>query len=241
MPSGSSSRSRELQRKAAEMMRVQRARERRRRILTWSISGVLVAAILAVITVTLVVNAKPGSSANASGATDVPATPSVVAVGASTAPPWAAPTDPTARVKAAGLGMLTSEGAVEHIHSHLSVTVEGKAVQVPALLGIDETAQTISPLHTHDTSGIIHIESPVKSTFTLGEVFTEWDVALDATHIGSLGGSDGQTVTVFVNGKQTSGDPAAITLAEHEDIDIVVVPTGTTAVAPAAFNWPSGY
>ncbi|TAM71678.1 MAG: hypothetical protein EPN48_01045 [Microbacteriaceae bacterium] len=223
------------------MLRAQRARERRRRILTWSISGAVIAAILAVITVTLVLNARPGSSASAATSTAIPATPAAVAIGASTAPPWAAPADPTARVKAAGLGMLTSEGTAQHIHSHLSVTVDGKAVQVPALLGIDEAAQTISPLHTHDTSGIIHIESPVKSTFTLGEVFTEWDVALDATHIGSLGGGDGQTVAVFVNGKKTSGDPAAITLAEHEDIDIVVTPTGTTAVAPAAFNWPSGY
>lgn len=114
-------------------------------------------------------------------------------------------------------------------------------VAVPELIGVDEKAQTISPLHTHDASGIIHIESPVKATFTLGQLFTEWDVALSSTKIGSLGAATGTIITTFVDGKKTSGNPAVITLGDHEDIDIVIGPPGTAVKVPAAFNWPAGY
>jgi hypothetical protein len=31
-----------------------------------------------------------------------------------------------------------------------------------------------SPLHTHDTSGIIHVESPTVRSFTLGEFVDLW-------------------------------------------------------------------
>ncbi len=237
MPSGSSAHGREARRKAAQMLREQHARERRRRILTWLIAGVVAVIAIAAVTVTITLNAKP----TASTAAGVPATPAHTASGATIAPPWAAPADPTARAKAAGLGMLGAEGTVEHIHSHLGVEVDGKAVTVPALIGIDENAQTISPLHTHDTSGIIHVESPVKATFTLGQFFTEWNVALGTSRLGSLGPATGETVTTFVDGKKTTGNPAAITLTDHEDIDIVVTRPGTTATAPAAFNWPAGY
>ena len=137
--------------------------------------------------------------------------------------------------------MLSAEGTVEHIHSHLSVTVDGKGVTVPALLGIDEQNAAISPLHTHDASGIVHIESPVKATFTLGQVFTEWNVALAGGKIGSYSAASGETVTTFVDGKPVTGNPAAITLANHEDIDIVVTKSDQTATAPAAFTWPAGY
>jgi hypothetical protein len=191
-----------------------------------------------VITGLIVANSNASTKANA--ATSHSAAPTT-ASGADSPAPWKAPADPSARAKAAGLTMLSAEGTVEHIHSHLTVTVEGKPVTVPALLGIDEANASISPLHTHDTSGIVHIESPVKTTFTLGQVFTEWDVALATGKIGSYSAASGDTVTTFVDGKPVSGDPAAIALANHEDIDIVVTTSGEKATAPAAFTWPSGY
>ena len=32
----------------------------------------------------------------------------------------------------------------------------------------------MAPLHTHDTSGIIHVESSVKRNYTLGEFLNTW-------------------------------------------------------------------
>jgi hypothetical protein len=238
MAAGSNARSRDARAKAAELVRQQKARDRRRRLIAvWS--GIAVAVVVGVVVAGVIIgNAKPNSSAAANA---VPTAAPTVAHGAESAPPWNAPADPTPRAKAAGLQMLSAEGTVEHIHSHLTVTVDGAKVAVPALLGIDESAGSISPLHTHDASGIVHVESPVATSFTLGQVFTEWNVALATGRIGSYSTADGRAITVFVDRKPYTGDPAAITLADHEDIDIVVTRAGVKATAPAAFTWPAGY
>lgn len=223
--------------KAAAVVAAQKTKERRRRVALWSGAGVAVVAVVAG-TVIGVNSMHPASAAG----TAASATGTVSAAAGSTqAPPWAAPADASARAQAAGLSMLTAEGTAEHIHTHLSVSVDGKAVTVPAEVGIDESAQLISPLHTHDTSGIVHVESPVLKTFTLGEFFTEWDVALSSNRLGSYATGDGYSVTTFVNGKKASGDPADIKLAEHEDVDIVIAKGAAAATAPAAFSWPAGY
>ncbi|WP_167459259.1 MULTISPECIES: hypothetical protein [Streptomyces] len=54
------------------------------------------------------------------------------------------PSDPSARVSAAGLPMLGKEGNVEHIHAHLDVLVDGQPDAVPAGIGIDQQARQIS-------------------------------------------------------------------------------------------------
>jgi hypothetical protein len=82
------------------------------------------------------------------------------------------------RIKAAGLPVLSMEGSAEHFHAHLDVFVDGKPVVVPAYIGFSfaVTGQPngISALHTHDESGIIHIEAPVAGdTYTLGQLLTE--------------------------------------------------------------------
>ena len=77
--------------------------------------------------------------------------PATTAVGRDTLPPWSAPTDAAAAMRAAGLPMLSREGTVEHIHAHLDVRVNGQPVDVPAMIGIDRRG--ISPVHTHDSTG----------------------------------------------------------------------------------------
>jgi hypothetical protein len=65
---------------------------------------------------------------------------------------------------------------VLHIHQHLDVFDNGRRVTVPAGIGIGDTF--ISPLHTHDTSGVMHVESPTIRPFTLAEFFGVWGVPL---------------------------------------------------------------
>jgi hypothetical protein len=72
------------------------------------------------------------------------------------------------------------------ITGHLDVRVNGQPVEVPAYIGVDPARGSLSPLHTHDTSGVIHIESPIKRQFTLGVLFSEWGVSLTADNIGAL-------------------------------------------------------
>lgn len=223
----------EAQKRAAELRLQEQRRARRRGFL---IGGGTVVAVLAVagIIAGVVVNGQTSTTASGSGASS--------SSSAASATVWAAPADVEGAVRSAGLQMLSAEGTALHIHQHLSVTVDGAPVPVPALIGIDEAQQRISPIHTHDESGIIHVESPEVRTFTLGQVFDEWGQKLGTGQVGTYrDGVDGQTVTVFVNGKPYTGDPRAIALTSHEDIDFVVAKKGTTASAPPAFAWPAGY
>jgi hypothetical protein len=234
---------------AAQLREQEKRRQRTRRIAGWSGLGVGIALLGGLVTFVVISaqqSAPPSAastveSSDANRITEVPATPAMVAKGASTDAPWPAPSNASGRAALAGLPMLSAEGSVEHIHSHLSISIDGKSADVPGDIGIDLTQQKISPLHTHDTTGIVHVESPVKRSFTLGQVFTEWNVALDATRVGGYSTSDGHSLTVFVDGRVVTGNPAAIVLADHEDIAIVYTKPGQTATAPAAFSWPSGY
>ena len=64
------------------------------------------------------------------------------------------------------------EALAVHYHAHVDIIVNGVAQTVPAGVGfaIQNSQETgITVLHTHDTSGVIHIESPTSIPYTLGE------------------------------------------------------------------------
>jgi hypothetical protein len=133
------------------------------------------------------------------------------------------------RLSAIGLPVLGAEATTIHHHDLLQVFIHGKEVTVPALVGIDESAGYLTSLHTHDTSGILHVESPTPRTFTLGEVFDVWGVRFTSSCIGGYCSSGGDHLRVYVNGQAVGGDPRAAELTQHEDI---VVTFGSTAELP---------
>lgn len=207
--------------KAAERAAADR-RRRTRRLWVAILSAV---AALAIITAVTVVTITQSTSPTRPQAT-------------TGAPPWPAPTDPAARAEAAGLRVARMEGAALHIHQHLTVNVDGKPVQVPANLGIDPAAGTMSALHTHDTSDIVHVESPNVTTFTLGQLFTEWGVALGAKRVGGyIDGQDDRHVAVFLDGKRTTTAFPKVQLHDREDINIVITRGSTQPAAPKPFDW----
>ena len=157
--------------------------------------------------------------------------------GAKTAPPWLLPTDVSARVKAAGLN-LGAMGMAEHYHVHLDILIDGKAVSVPADVGVDPSDGAMSALHSHSNDGIVHIEAATKGqAFTLGQFFTQWDVALSGNQIGSLVAGDGKSLTAFVNGKKITSNPAMIRLAERQQITLVFGPTEAQVKVPDSFDF----
>jgi hypothetical protein len=132
-------------------------------------------------------------------------------------PPWNPGTDQLQeRLQALGLPALPAEGTVVHIHQHLDLYVDGKHLTVPAGIGIGQTF--ISPLHTHDVSGILHVESDRPRTFTLGLFFGVWGVPLSSAQIGGLEAGGGKQLRVWVNGKPFAGDPGTIELAARQEI-----------------------
>jgi len=60
-----------------------------------------------------------------------------------------------------------------HIHTKLVIMIDSQLYPIPANIGI-VPEKCIYWLHTHDNSGIIHIESPIKINFTLGQFLHIW-------------------------------------------------------------------
>lgn len=160
------------------------------------------------------------------------------------AAPWAAPEDALGLTVAAGLQPERKETLTHHVHSHLDVFVNGKRVVVPAGIGInikDPDVKTfrdtpdgskayggielcaepcISPLHTHDRTGILHTESASPVPNRLGQFFTEWGVRLGRNCVG--GYCRPSNIEFYVNGKRYQGDPRAILLTDRKEIAIVI-------------------
>ncbi|MFD7166957.1 hypothetical protein [Streptomyces violascens] len=203
-----------------------------RNVLAAAPLGRAVAALLAVTAAALL----SGGASASPGRPD----PHGVGTGQGALPPWPAPADASAAVAAAGLEMLSAEGTVQHTHTHLDVLVDGKPVTVPASIGIDEPRRRISPVHTHDTSGVIHVESPRPAVFTLGQFMAEWRVPLSAEGIGGLHAGGGRHLTAYVNGRKTPGNPGAIVLRAHDEIALVFTRDADTGPVPKTYDWPQG-
>jgi len=151
-------------------------------------------------------------------------------------PPWdAGAKGLQLRLRRIGLPALQAEGQVLHIHQHLDLFVDGRKVTVPANVGIDPSGAFISDLHTHDTTGIIHVESPTEQQFTLGQFFAVWAVPLSATQIGSL---KGERVRTWVDGKPVNADPTRIILAAHQEI--VLAYGAAPKTVPSKYDFPEG-
>ena len=146
------------------------------------------------------------------------------------------------RLDALGLPALAVEGKLVHTHEHLDLYLNGKHVAVPANVGIGSDPRYYSPLHTHDRTGILHVESPVNTTYTLGQFFGVWGVRLSSKCVGAYCTKGPKELRAFVDGKPVAGDPADIPLRKHEEI---VIAYGTRAQLPkripSSYSFPSGY
>ena len=208
----------ELAAKQAAMARA----EKRRKVMWGTGVGVLVAALVGgLVALFMSQNHKDNTQAAAAASSS-----SQVGESNLLAPVWS------------GLKGLTIDGVSSnqmeqtayHIHAHLAIYINGKQYTVPYGIGIEQpwtteadgTSEFVDSgaafyyLHTHDDTGVIHIESPTSKTYNLGQFFAEWNQPLSATQIGSYTGS----VITYVNGSKYTGDPSNITLSEHEVIQL---------------------
>jgi hypothetical protein len=129
-----------------------------------------------------------------------------------------------------------SEVLTRHDHAHLAILIRGQLRTVPAFIGI--TATQICWLHTHDTSGIVHVEAGDQRTFTLGDFFGVWRQPLSKTAIGSDRAGDGESVRATVNQQAYAEAPETIVLLDHEDI---VLQLGPPFLQIQPYVWPPGY
>jgi len=122
-----------------------------------------------------------------------------------------------------------------HIHAHLEIDIRGARQVVPANTGIHTTC--LYWLHTHDDTGLIHIEAPVSAVYTLGQFFTVWGQPLSRDQVLGEHVGPAEAVHVFVNGQPYEGDPRTIPLEAHEQI---VVQLGPPYPSPQSFVFPPG-
>jgi hypothetical protein len=222
-------RHREAQRARAA---ARRRRQRRRRLgVVAALAVVLVAGVGAVAVSAAHRGRHPATAAGAALA------------GLQTGPaPWGADSgDLAERLQAIGVPPLSPvEGTVIHIHQHLDIYVDGHQVTVPAGVGIDPVAG-FAPLHTHDPSGIIHVESPTVRSYTLGEFFAVWGVRFTPACLGGYCAGGGRQLRVYVDGRPYQGDPTGLVLAAHQEL---VVAFGTAAQlpspVPSSYPFPAG-
>ncbi|MGH2719107.1 MAG: hypothetical protein ACRDJU_11055, partial [Actinomycetota bacterium] len=149
-----------------------------------------------------------------------------------------------------GIQCQTTEQLVYHHHAHLTIFVDGQPAQIPYGIGIPgfQVGQINGQpyvgsgtcfywLHTHAADGIIHIESPKNTTYSLGDFFAEWGQPLSATQAGP----DRGTVTAFYDGKlYTGSDPANLPLADHAQIQLDIstsVYNGPLVLPENLTNW----
>jgi hypothetical protein len=136
------------------------------------------------------------------------------------------------------------ESLQHHVHAHLDVFIDGTHRTVPGGIGIVTSnpgvrsgqvegqpafggiancdPPCISPLHTHDVTGVLHTESATNTDNTLGEFFGEWGVKLDANCVGTYC-QPATPIAVYVDGKSVpTARAAAIELTDHEEIALVI-------------------
>lgn len=220
-------------RRAAAQMAAEARQDERRRTRGWKILGVIVGVAVAA-ALTLAV-------ATAQRAQKAPATAAGLAkfsgVGAVAPPPWSPPEDSKTRVAQAGL-RLGQMGTAEHYHAHLNLVVDGRPVQVPPGIGIDPSTGEMSALHTHTPDGVLHIEAGTKGQpFTLGQLFTEWNVKLTADQVGSLNVTKHKQLVLYVNGKRRTEDPALLRLEPDQQIALAYGTPKANADLPTSFDF----
>lgn len=157
--------------------------------------------------------------------------------------PWDIGTDHLKdRLTAIGLPALSAEGTALHIHQHLDLNINGQTIAIPPHIGINETAGFISTIHVHDTTGIIHVESPTIQTFTLGQFFDIWGVRFTPECIGGYCTSASNILRIYINGSLYQGNPRDLALAPHQEIFIFYGAIDQLPkIIPSSYEFPSGY
>ena len=205
-------RQREEQRKRAAL---------RKRIAIVGIAAAVVVVLAAVLIYFVAGNARPGNAQSNASPTSIPS---------------------SANLAYAVIGGVpcdtTGHDNDYHIHAHVSLYINGKQVQIPAQVGIPTDNSCLYWLHTHDTSGVIHIEAPAGRNFTLGTFFNIWGQQFSSLQyppeLDQPGGSGWQ---VWVNGKPYNGDFHNIPLQAHL---LITLAYNTSGVRPdTIYNWGS--
>ncbi len=106
---------------------------------------------------------------------------------------------------------VTSELPGYHSHPNVTIVISGSVYPIPINLGIQGSC--LKPIHTHDSTGTIHIEPDEDRTYTLGDFFLVWGnwvsnqtfATFNSTQIFDHKIGPGHQLTMRVNGNLYMG------------------------------------
>ncbi len=114
-----------------------------------------------------------------------------------------------------------------HVHPTLRILEDGQPETVPSGIGL--SADCMAEIHTHDSSGELHVETVEAERIhqlTLADLFAVWGREYER---------DGYTATLSVNGEEVSG-PEAVRFEDNDEIEIHYRSTGTTSATSSEAN-----
>lgn len=95
----------------------------------------------------------------------------------------------------------------QHQHATIQIVVDGTPEPIPTNIGITDTCE--SALHTHDTTGTLHVEAQDLYAYTLGDFFRVWKKPIERS---------GYALTTFVDAQKYDGDPENIVLKDKQQL-----------------------
>jgi hypothetical protein len=148
-------------------------------------------------------------------------------------PPWPAEYKHVAQ-RLKQLGLPPGGKETFHIHAMLHIYVNGLLVPLAADIGLDPAKGVESSLHTHDRTGVIHMEASHPFNFTLGDFFAVWGVKFGPGQLGGLTGYGGEKLHFYLNGHPL-GNPAAHVLHNNDSVVIGYGADNSFPHAPSTF------
>jgi hypothetical protein len=129
-----------------------------------------------------------------------------------------------------GVGCAQSE--TYHTHALLTVYRNGVRLALPDSIGRGSGCNY--EMHTHDGSGVLHIETDVPRTFTLGQFLSLWGQGIGAGAVLGLPGPARYYVIDNETLAPVTTDPSALALTAHREIVVIV---GTPPAALPRYDW----
>lgn len=129
-----------------------------------------------------------------------------------------------------GVGCAQSE--TYHSHALLSVYRNGVRLALPDAIGRGSGCNY--EMHTHDGSGVIHIETDVPRTFTLGQFLSLWGQGINANAVLGMAGPAKYYVIDNETIAPVTADPSAIVLSGHEEVVVII---GTPPAVLPRYDW----
>ena len=128
-------------------------------------------------------------------------------------------------------GVACASSEAYHIHAMVSIYRNGTRLALPKNIG---RSACNYDMHTHDGTGVIHVETAAPKAFTLGQFFSLWGQTLAPNEVAGLSGPPTFYVVQNEQITKVTENPDDITLEGHKEIVIV---TGTPPTEIPRFHW----